>query len=407
MRLTRLLPVILAAAALLVAPSGAHAKVFASKEELDKEWQEQVVAPVEQLRGIFRSNRTFSVAEMEAVYGAGPEATYLGVLMNNSPARLSNGLDGIGANARVLANDIPLTRLSNKASAESWANLCDRTVQVVDLIAQRAVPLRKAQLDREYAANPTKDYSEADLAGVLLSDHTWFSEGSGRRYISSPLKLATAMLGDSYWTHDDKYFGHPCTFAWMTAAIASRPNTHADSRNTFAQWNSSQDEYLDFETIPIPELYCTLKNVPSDTCYPSSFYKMYDPPDPAALSNMGLLIGSVQEMLTKMEAAIPAGPTTNANPIRGNTGGSVISLPLPLSNISVAGVIGRVINALLGIVGALALLLFVWGGLTWMTAAGDSSKVDKAKKTITWAALGLLAIFASYTILNLVITAFR
>lgn len=86
--------------------------------------------------------------------------------------------------------------------------------------------------------------------------------------------------------------------------------------------------------------------------------------------------------------------------------GSVLTLPLPLSDISVEAVIGRVLNTLLGTVGAIALLLFVWGGIRWMTAAGDSAKIDGAKKTITWAAIGLIAIFSSYAVLKLVIETF-
>lgn len=92
---------------------------------------------------------------------------------------------------------------------------------------------------------------------------------------------------------------------------------------------------------------------------------------------------------------------------RALTGGSVLTLPLPLSNTSIPRVVGRIMNALLGVVGGLALLLFVWGGMRWMLARGNPDEVGKAKKTIIWAALGLLAIFSSYAVLNFVITALR
>ena len=85
--------------------------------------------------------------------------------------------------------------------------------------------------------------------------------------------------------------------------------------------------------------------------------------------------------------------------------GSVVTLPLPLSSSSIPKVIGRIINTLVGTVGAIALLMFVWGGLQWMLAAGSQEKVAKAKKTIVWATLGLLAIFSSYAVLNFVIEA--
>ena len=87
--------------------------------------------------------------------------------------------------------------------------------------------------------------------------------------------------------------------------------------------------------------------------------------------------------------------------------GSVVTLPLPLSNISFPSLIGRVLNTLLGIVGAVALLMFVWGGFQWMTAAGNAEQSGKAKKTLVWASLGLIAIFGSYAILSFVTNAIR
>jgi len=87
--------------------------------------------------------------------------------------------------------------------------------------------------------------------------------------------------------------------------------------------------------------------------------------------------------------------------------GSVVTLPLPLSNITPAQVIGRILSALLGIVGAIALLMFVWGGFQWMTARGNPDAVGKAKKTIVWASLGLVAIFSSYAVLSFVIKALQ
>jgi len=87
--------------------------------------------------------------------------------------------------------------------------------------------------------------------------------------------------------------------------------------------------------------------------------------------------------------------------------GSVVTLPLPLSNITIPQLVGRVLNALLGIVGALALLMFVWGGFRWMTAAGNTEQAAKAKKTLVWAALGLVAIFGSYAILSFVTNALQ
>ena len=65
--------------------------------------------------------------------------------------------------------------------------------------------------------------------------------------------------------------------------------------------------------------------------------------------------------------------------------------------------IGRVINAILGIVGSLALVMFVYGGLIWMTAAGNQERVKKGGDILMWAAIGLVVIFSAYAMVKFVI----
>jgi len=83
--------------------------------------------------------------------------------------------------------------------------------------------------------------------------------------------------------------------------------------------------------------------------------------------------------------------------------GQTLENPLVTSDIRV--IIGRVIKALLGISGAVALLMFVWGGFQWLISGGSPDKIKKGKDTLLWAALGLVIIFTSYTIVTAVITA--
>lgn len=66
---------------------------------------------------------------------------------------------------------------------------------------------------------------------------------------------------------------------------------------------------------------------------------------------------------------------------------------------------GRIINTILGIVGSLALLMFIYGGITWMTAGGNEQRVKKGRDILSWAVLGLLVIFASYAILKFIFQA--
>ena len=81
------------------------------------------------------------------------------------------------------------------------------------------------------------------------------------------------------------------------------------------------------------------------------------------------------------------------------------TLPNPLGsqNPDINEIIGTVINAILGIVGSLALAMFIYGGFTWMTAGGASEKVQKGKDIIIWATIGLIVIFSSYALVYFVL----
>ncbi len=87
--------------------------------------------------------------------------------------------------------------------------------------------------------------------------------------------------------------------------------------------------------------------------------------------------------------------------------GTPLSLLLPLGDLSVSNLIGRVIRQILSVVGALALVFFIWGGLKYMTAAGDEKKVKEARDMIVAAVSGLAAIFLSYAVLSLLINALK
>jgi hypothetical protein len=55
---------------------------------------------------------------------------------------------------------------------------------------------------------------------------------------------------------------------------------------------------------------------------------------------------------------------------------------------------------ILGIVGSLALLMFIYGGFTWLTSAGNTKAVDKGKAIVMGAATGLVIVFLSYSIVD-------
>ncbi len=66
-------------------------------------------------------------------------------------------------------------------------------------------------------------------------------------------------------------------------------------------------------------------------------------------------------------------------------------------------IIGNIINVLLGFLGILLLAYMLYAGFLWMTAMGDSDKVDEAKTIIKNAVVGLIIIAAAFAISNFVL----
>lgn len=83
------------------------------------------------------------------------------------------------------------------------------------------------------------------------------------------------------------------------------------------------------------------------------------------------------------------------NPLTGKTGDD--------GKTDINQLIGQIINAVLGVVGSLALLMFIYGGIVWMTAAGANEKVQKGKDILLWATIGLIIIFSSYALVDFVL----
>jgi len=66
--------------------------------------------------------------------------------------------------------------------------------------------------------------------------------------------------------------------------------------------------------------------------------------------------------------------------------------------------IRNVINIALGFLGVGGVIVTIYGGALWMSAAGDDEKVGKAKKTIVSGLIGLVIIGIAWTIVSYVLT---
>jgi len=66
--------------------------------------------------------------------------------------------------------------------------------------------------------------------------------------------------------------------------------------------------------------------------------------------------------------------------------------------------IANIIRTAMGLLGIIAVLIILYGGFRWMTAAGDDTKVGDARKIITAGIIGLIIIISAYAIASFVVS---
>ena len=64
-----------------------------------------------------------------------------------------------------------------------------------------------------------------------------------------------------------------------------------------------------------------------------------------------------------------------------------------------------IVNILLFVIGAISVIMLIWGGIRYTTSGGSSGAVSSAKNTIMYAIIGLVVAFLAYAIVNWVLGA--
>lgn len=70
------------------------------------------------------------------------------------------------------------------------------------------------------------------------------------------------------------------------------------------------------------------------------------------------------------------------------------------------GLIKRVVNIMLFIIGAVAVIMLIMGGIRYTISGGDQSQVTAAKNTILYAIVGIIVAIFAYAIVNFVLDEF-
>ncbi len=70
-----------------------------------------------------------------------------------------------------------------------------------------------------------------------------------------------------------------------------------------------------------------------------------------------------------------------------------------LQNIRPSNLVSKSIELLLGSAGIIAFIYLLVGGIQWITSSGDKEGIDKSKKKITHALIGLAIVFSVYALI--------
>ena len=73
-----------------------------------------------------------------------------------------------------------------------------------------------------------------------------------------------------------------------------------------------------------------------------------------------------------------------------------------LSGMTFGTILKTVMNWALGLLGFLAVLAFIIAGIMYITAAGDEDRIASAKKTMTYAIIGLVVALIGYIVVVLI-----
>ncbi len=68
------------------------------------------------------------------------------------------------------------------------------------------------------------------------------------------------------------------------------------------------------------------------------------------------------------------------------------------------GIVTKGINTALFVIGALAVIMLIFGGIRYTISAGDSKQVEAAKNTILYAIIGIVVALLAGAVVNFVLT---
>lgn len=73
------------------------------------------------------------------------------------------------------------------------------------------------------------------------------------------------------------------------------------------------------------------------------------------------------------------------------------------TDVNLRGTVINIINAVIGVLALVCVIVMIIGGVNYMTSNGEAAKVKKGKDTILYGVIGLVICILSFAIVNFVI----
>lgn len=106
-------------------------------------------------------------------------------------------------------------------------------------------------------------------------------------------------------------------------------------------------------------------------------------------AKLAIIAGSVGMMVLPFASHAQAATTFSIESVGGQLG---------LGNADLKTTVINILNLALGLMALVAVVMIIIGGFTWLTAGGNEEKVDKAKKIISAAVIGLIIVLLAWAV---------
>lgn len=121
---------------------------------------------------------------------------------------------------------------------------------------------------------------------------------------------------------------------------------------------------------------------------------------------VGMALSCIVPSTAQAQGEAPAPPTNDygiTNPAIGNLGNSPSAAT---AGTTFANYFVTIWQAIIFVGGLTVLVYFLWSGISWILAADDASKVQKARDRMTQAVIGMIILVGSFVIIQLISSLF-